>query len=257
MKTVKIAKGTQALEGGMPHTHANIIIMNAEWFKHPQFSTFIHELVHINQREYPDKYRKLFTDLNFRFVKIQGFDDVMLRSRHNPDTFDPEIFDSDLGINKKDWIWYCSDNKRFYWLGAVFRSITPESLNDVEYLAYELSPSIEPEVFFYNGGIPISLSKFTEFNKYFAGISNNHYHPNEITAELIEKIISTRGKFAKSNMTTSAVRHIKDFITDFFTDFLAADFTGTHLCTPFAAFLLCHMLPSLPMRVCPPQLFAG
>ena len=231
---ITIAKGNSKLEAGMPHTHNNIIIMNDRWFQKPKFSTFIHELIHIHQRYNFNIYSNLYKQLNFQFVKITGFDNIVIRNRHNPDSFIDNIRrnnesgreNSDSGRensdsennNRKegefwDWIWYCDENKRYYWIGAVFTSITPNSLTDVEYLAYELTPSIEKKSYFYNGTTPIKLSKFLEFNKYFANIDNNNYQPNEIIAELIEKIITSYGIFANNNNIHS-INTINKFISN-------------------------------------------
>ena len=208
---ITIAKGSPKLEAGMPHTHNNIIIMNSQWFNKPKFSTFIHELIHIHQRYSYSIYSNLYTQLNFQFVKITGFDNIITRNRHNPDSFNNINYTT---YNEFwDWIWFCNTNNRYYWIGAIFTSITPNSLTDVEYLAYEVTHSIEKKSYFYNGTIPIKLTNFTEFNTYFAHINNNNYQPNEIIAELIEKIITSYGIFAKDNNIYS-VNTINKFIND-------------------------------------------
>lgn len=207
-----IAKGNSKLEAGMPHTHDNIIIMNSQWFNKPKFSTFIHELIHIHQRYKYSIYSNLYNQLNFHFVKITGFDSIITRNRHNPDSFIDNITNSNIR-EFWDWIWFCNDNNRYYWIGAVFTSITPNSLTDVEYLAYELSPSADKNSYFYNGTIPIKLQNFNEFNTYFSHIDNNNYQPNEIIAEIIEKIITSYGIFTKNNNIYS-INTINQFIND-------------------------------------------
>jgi hypothetical protein len=85
---------TPSAEGGMPHTRAPNIICLPAYFPESRIQeTLEHELVHIDQRQNPDKWRKralaegwtpvLEGDLPAEWVK---------RCRLNPDTFDARFW---------------------------------------------------------------------------------------------------------------------------------------------------------------------
>lgn len=173
---VKIAKQQSWLEGGMPHTHQNIIVLNPSWFNNPRRSTFIHELTHVDQRLKPDIYPKLYQ--KWRFIHypkgihtIKGLENKVILSRHNPDGLD------------LNWIWK-TPNNNYYWFSAEFLRGEQLSLSDVEYLAYQLERDIDGNYFYLNK-LPIPLKDWKVFQEYFK-INNNHYHPNEIAAQYSE-----------------------------------------------------------------------
>ena len=171
----KITKSSKWLEMGMPHTHADVIIFNSGFFKNPSWTTFIHECVHIDQRIGLgiNKYTELYNTwgfIHYNISRIKGFEAIIIRNRLNPDAIDC------------NWIWHCKADGNYYWIGAVFNSITPDNLGDVSYNSYKLTKDNRGD-FYYNGNDTITLSKWDNFRNYFGNISNNHYHPNEISAE--------------------------------------------------------------------------
>jgi hypothetical protein len=199
-RDISLSLGADWLESGMPHTHANTIIMNSSWIKHPTCSTFFHELTHIAQRRYPAQFAELYKVWGFSYVgleNIQGLEAIAQRARHNPDA-------NDFG-----WVWQDKETGYYYWINAVFNSITPENLTEVQWQAYKLEASttktqliVHPEgvrlgdfnssigVPIYRthhgiGGQPIDLAKFPAYSEYF-GTGPNHYHPNEIAAQYAE-----------------------------------------------------------------------
>jgi hypothetical protein len=185
---VKIAKGNIWLEGGMPHTHYDTIIMPHDMFrKLTQYKygrptdnfairefglTLIHELVHIEQRIEPEKYEHLYENWGFQLpTAVNGMEHPLYMNRINPD-----------GLENK-WIWQPSNLKninKWYWIGAIHKD-NAVNLKNVEYIAHSVQ---------YSQGIAtlnnitrrILLEDFKPFINYF-GITNNHYHPNEISAE--------------------------------------------------------------------------
>ncbi len=163
-------KGRVWLEAGMPHTHGRAVIMPESWTNNPTESTFIHELAHIHQRFWPDKYTMLYSMWGFQRSGgiIKGLEQKVGMYRLNPDGLD------------MDWIWREPKSGQLYWIASLFTSLDPETIRDVEYLAFSVSPGMV-----YTGSAPRPLATFTEFQEYF-NINNNHYHPNEIAAQYFE-----------------------------------------------------------------------
>jgi hypothetical protein len=178
----KLAKGATWLEGGMPHTHEDVIILPAKYFTPSgfSFSTFLHEVTHIHQRKYPQDWDELiwqwgFLHYNFLDAPASGLENILVRNRTNPDGLD---------IN---YLWRDPKSSKYYWIGAVFPTITPSSLtNDMQYIACEMIGD-SSNVYRYTG-ITVNLSQFGGFLDYF-GLRNNHYHPNEIIAEYMSKYL--------------------------------------------------------------------
>lgn len=171
---IKIVKGNTWLENGMPHTHANYIIFNANMFKLFSYNTFIHELTHVHQRLIPQNYYQLYEMWGFYYYdlkNIKGFEEVIKRNRHNPDGLDC------------NWILRNSCDNKDYWIGAVYNSTVPNSLQDVNLEAYTLIN--QNNVIIYNGQTPQLITQFDDFKKLFC-VSSNHYHPNEIVAQYME-----------------------------------------------------------------------
>jgi hypothetical protein len=192
----KIAKGSKWLEMGMSHTHADVIIFSQDMFNDKSFSwaTFIHECVHIDQRLNLDRYESLyklwgFIDTNVSAIK--GMESIMIRNRLNPDAID------------FNWIWKCHSDDNYYWIGAVFNSITPSSLGDVSYVGLKLEHrgyDNNTHNFYYNGTDTRNLNNWREFKEYF-DITNNQYHPNEIIAEYMGIYFSNEDKNAINKNT--------------------------------------------------------
>jgi hypothetical protein len=183
-KTI-IAKNSEWLESGMPHTHNNIIFFPQQWFNEIQNTstrtnntkllengaTLCHEIIHIIQRIDTDKFNKLYERWGFINASyIDNFNSIVNLNRENPDG---------LNIN---WIW--RSNTNYYWFGAVFKNDQPNKLSDVNYSiypVYEIDKNRKQYKISENNLIS-NISDFDEHRKYFK-LTNNHYHPNEIVAE--------------------------------------------------------------------------
>ena len=178
----KLAKGANWLEGGMPHTHEDVIILPASYFTPTgfQFPTFFHEITHIHQRKYPEDWDDLiwrwgFQHYNFLDSPASGLENIMARNRTNPDGLD---------VN---YVWKCPTSSKYYWIGAIYSTITPTSLTDgIQYIACELNLDNSNNYRF--TGTTINLAQFGGFIDYF-GVRNNNYHPNEIIAEYMAKYL--------------------------------------------------------------------
>jgi len=196
LKESNIAKSAEWLEGGMPHTHDKTIVFPESWFKEVSSyfkdldnkivfngSTLMHELIHIHQRIKPDLYNNIYRE--WGFIKVDFMDNmntILELNRNNPD-----------GMEDK-WIWVDRSQKgnlKYYWIGAIFNKLNPV-INQVNYYAYQMNKventqENDLKIVRLSENPPILLSEFDSFNNYF-GITNNHYHPNEIAAQYIEEL---------------------------------------------------------------------
>lgn len=199
---IKIAKSSKWLESGMPHTHNNIIILNESAFNSSfQFSTFLHEIIHIHQRKYPQDWNELILSLRFQNYNFldnpsSGLENILLRNRTNPDGLD---------IN---YLWCDPITNKHYWIGTIYSTIIPVSLiNDMQYIACHMQ--IDNAGMYKYTGTMINLNNFNNFNNFF-GITNNNYHPNEIIAEYINIYI---GNYNYNNY--DGYKLFKIYIDDF------------------------------------------
>ena len=197
LKISYIAKSSSWLEGGMPHTHDKTVILPESWFNETTSyfksmdnkiafngSTLMHELVHIHQRIKPDLYTNIYRE--WGFIKVDFMDnmsDILEFNRNNPD-----------GMQDK-WIWVDRSQKdqlKYYWIGALYQDKVNPEITRVNYYAYQVNKienthENDLKIVRLSGNPPIPLSEFSSFNQYF-GITNNHYHPNEIIAQYVEEI---------------------------------------------------------------------
>lgn len=182
IKKVKIIKVSNDMEGGYPHTYKNYIIFPESWFRNISITTFIHELVHIDQRLRPNLYYNLYNSWCFSKYNLNEIDNmksIINQNRVNPDGLD---------IN---WIWHPNpESNKSYWIGALFNhQYKPNNIADVKYLIITLKINktgkkleiVDKEK---------NISSHLLFNDYFGNINNNHYHPNEIVAEYMSILYS-------------------------------------------------------------------
>jgi hypothetical protein len=213
-----LAKSQEWLESNMPHTHKNVIILPRKWFSdlvkknkkeldvsalNNEALTLLHELLHIHQRKHKHKYNELYKKWGFTQPSyIHNSDDFFRISRNNPDA------------NDFKWVW--NNNSLNYIIGAVFnmnsnmnsnsssnninvfdddefKEGTIENLNltNVSYKIHQLE-SIGENIYKINenttqnlDGSSKNIKNNKQFNDYF-GITNNHYHPNEIASQYLE-----------------------------------------------------------------------
>lgn len=172
---IEIAKAQSSLEGGMPHTLGNIIIMDSDWFQSPRATTFLHEITHIHQRELPFEFEELYPQLGYQaydVTHIRGMESILQRNRNNPDGLSP------------NWVWCDRPSNIHWWIGAIFPNTTPSGLTNVDLVALKLETDTQGNLYLLKQ-IPQSLDTLRSFNSFF-GNNPNNYHPNEMTAKFAE-----------------------------------------------------------------------
>ena len=185
LNEISIAKAKEWLEAGMPHTLEKTIIMDANWFVNPRKTTLLHELTHIHQRQIEFDFEDLYKELGYYYNPeyIKGMEDIYPLNRNNPDGLSkywlwkmPKTVNGDTNTN--------SSLTNYWWIGAIFTTITPKSLTDVNLIALKLDRDNEGH-FYYLKQHPTILNTFQIFIKFF-GNNPNNYHPNEMTAKFAE-----------------------------------------------------------------------
>lgn len=188
---IQFAKQQNWLESNMPHTHNTTIVFPHSLFINPKDSILLHELTHIHQRKQINDFENLYHDWGFfkHHKPIKGLENKVLLSRHNPDG---------LELN---WLWKCPIDKenKIYWITAEFNNLDEPNLTNVSYLAYPVDTDSRQNYYYLNK-TPIHLTSLSNFNSYF-GITNNHYHPNEISAQYAEYYLEDI-KVNRNNKTT-------------------------------------------------------
>ena len=186
IKNLKFAKYQDHIENGFPHTNSNIIFFTGSFIS-PLVKLYnendldeaisqigfviIHEAVHIWQRKEP----KIFLDLynnywNFVNVdKIYNVEYLDKLKRYNPDGVDT------------NWIFKIK-GKYIYILSIYLENA--KNIGDVKFIGIYVEKNGEKFVIPTNSKQHV-LSNIKEFNDFFNGIYGNHYHPNELSAEII------------------------------------------------------------------------
>lgn len=195
LNEISIAKAQSWLEAGMPHTLEKTIVMDAHWFIEPRNTTLVHELIHIHQRDIEFDFEDLYKDLGYYYNPgyIKGMEDIYPLNRNNPDGLStywlwkmPKISNSNTNsssLNSLDTI-NSSNINNYWWIGAIFKSIIPNSLRDVNLVALKLDRDNEGN-FYYLKQHPTLINNWKPFIAFF-GKNPNNYHPNEMTAKFAE-----------------------------------------------------------------------
>lgn len=208
---ITIIKSSNELEYGMPHTLKKNIIFPQSLFDNivnkynlnlvsslleNEALTFLHELMHIHQRYNKEKYLDLFKKWGFeKAMFIHNYENIKYRNRRNPD-----------GLNL-DWVW--NTNNKYYIINAIFNK-KPSSLGDVSYIAKYITKN-DNKIFSNNNDILIKLHNFDNFNDFF-GITNNHYHPNEIASQYFEDYINIYYLKNEENIHNKGFQYFKQKI---------------------------------------------
>jgi len=168
----KILISKNNLEGGMPFTIDNYVIIPDKLINSISINTLLHEKIHILQRNYQDKFNKFYK-------QIYPFLYMMKDNRIIPNELD-KINMTNPDSNNTYWIYYIYNK---LWLPLL---IYDKKYNTFKELAYPI---------IFNKKIMIDIYNPTELNKLLPNIDNRFslYHPNEIFAcQLSHDIIEKR-----------------------------------------------------------------
>ena len=203
-KSWSFAKINSEVENGFPHTHKDTIFLSADTIKDSDkrlLYVLVHEQMHVIQRKNMRLFDKLYTKyLPFKSGKLNIEESFIDKMRLNPDTrLTPE----------KEYMYKDTDDK-YYYLCAVYNLEIPNNLGDVDYIAVECKFDKDSGEFTATNN-KVEITTLDNFNNYFR-LTGNHYHPNEISAELIG-IYYSRVNFEPSSALIDIERWIKENIS--------------------------------------------
>ena len=199
LNEISIAKAKGWLEGGMPHTLDKTIVMDSQWFIAPRRKTLLHELTHVHQREVEFDFEDLYKELGYYYnpETIKGMESIYPLNRNNPDGLStfwlwkmPKIdgSTSNNNSNNNSINEMTMNTTNYWWIGAIFKTVNPDSLSDVVLVALKMERDSEGH-FYYLKQNPTYLNKWAPFITFF-GDNPNNYHPNEMTAKFSECYLS-------------------------------------------------------------------
>jgi hypothetical protein len=192
-KPWKLAKVSDEVDFGFPHTNEDTIFLPQSFVSAPVDSFFIqtlvHEQVHVWQRSMPSLFEELYT-LHWGFIKtnrVCGSVKYLRKQRTNPD------------IGHLYYIF-----RGDYLPLSVFE---PET-NKTKYIGIPVKENSKSD-----GGFMIDYERNTrdlntvpEYFNYFK-LSNNHYHPDELSAEVIAQLFMETYSSSGSNNNNNTSSH--------------------------------------------------
>ena len=174
--TFKFIKTTNKVETGLPHTREDCIVLPENIIKYSDtdlMETILHEYIHILQKKYPESFKYLYTQI-WPFVNVNKIEiPVNNKQRSNPDALKltwAYKYDQKLFLPKSEL-----SEKYGYRLNMPNKVAIP--LKQINNSKYEAQTDET-----------IQLDDLDGYNEKFCNITQN-YHPNEISAVLITKII--------------------------------------------------------------------
>lgn len=153
-------------EGGMPHTLGNRVIFPlreslATDSPRKLWTTMIHELCHVHQRQHPDDWMSLYEQLGFVHISPQDVPDLLRGDNvvANPDA-------GYAGMPQIGWWSYKGQ------VGALVFTSSPATIRDHTSVVFPVTPD----------GASVGTNQLREA---FGGLCGQYDHPNEITACII------------------------------------------------------------------------
>lgn len=164
--TWKFAKLSDELEYSFPHTHSDTIFIPETMLKSDLsdklIGTLVHEMIHVWQRKSPNRFEYLY-QYHWKFTRVENIcnsSKYLKKMRSNPDIHH---------------IFYIFNNNILPL--TIFDDLYNTSFVGIPIKNFKIDDSKKV----------LSLTEIKEYNDFF-GISYNHYHPNELSAELLSKI---------------------------------------------------------------------
>lgn len=192
----RFVKVTDDIEGGLPHTRANVIVFSESLLKSigqtaqkqqwqlSLMNILVHEQVHVIQRVN----RKAFADL---YVQQWGFRKVVAIPGAEAWLANHQIVNPD-GVDVL-WVWPVPGTSRVIWPRVILagENPMPSMPEDFMMVGVELAESASTyRVVMDKKDVPRFHNLFDEpaFMEKFAGI-NSLYHPNEIAADYLAGLV--------------------------------------------------------------------
>lgn len=206
---LRFAKYRNFIENGFPHTHKDVIFISENFINkilgfynnnnlvgaiEVLGATIIHEAVHISQRKYLNEYLDLYENY-WKFAKVDEiYNSEYLKKKIR---FNPDGPDTNWVFNMK--------GKHIYILSIYRKNAT--DIGEVNYVGILLEKEnnnyIVP-----NGVKPRNLTDIDEFTYFFENLWGNHYHPNEISAELLSIFYLKQMKISHEKYTNIGYKNM-------------------------------------------------
>lgn len=192
MKTWNLIKISSNMDWGFPYTINNYIVISDDFITNTttkqMLSTLFHEQFHIYQRKYPMIFKKLYSQWNFKYIKNfklpSKIDDYIIT---NPDA------------PNNDYIFKLNKNNYLLPILILDKNNNDNHLSKCIYLKKNKNLfSIKSSKLFNLKDIPNYYTRFYKIHQ--------NYHPNEIFANLMSKIV-----FQKLQLNNSDHKLIKKF----------------------------------------------
>ena len=186
INNLKFAKFQNHIDNGYPHTNSDIIFFTESYISKLLYyynnndiepaikdigAVIIHEAVHVWQRKDSKVFIDLFTNYwNFEKIsKMYNGEWLESLNRYNPDGVDTN--------------WIFKFNKKNIFILSIYQD-EATNIGDVDFIGVYVEKNgnkcVMPEE---SKLYPLSTIK--EFNSFFEHLDGNHYHPNEISAEMM------------------------------------------------------------------------
>lgn len=215
---IKFAKYENHIENGFPHTQSDTIFITGFFINNIIYyfnnndvknaikdlgSIIVHECVHVWQRKEPEKFMKLYT-YYWHFIKankIKNGDSLKKLNRYNPDGID---------LN-----WVFNYKNKYIWLLSLYNN-DAKNISNVKYVGVFLD-KLEDNVFSLKDNKDNkheNLLDIPEFTIFFNNITGNHYHPNELSAELISIFYLKQMRISHKKFTNKAYENMLIWLRD-------------------------------------------
>ena len=185
-------KVSSLVENGFPHTHKDVIYLPSNFvttlvnhiknhsvkYAYENLGhVLVHEKTHVWQRIEPELFKSFYKLLNFEKLKFSETTLEWLRknTRTNPDGMDLE--------------WGYKNKSGKYYTFASLWNKNPNDLSDIKNVAIPLTPNkthSEWKIAEKDNKKIIPITELSSWNT-IIGLTSNHYHPNEISAEGISR----------------------------------------------------------------------
>lgn len=219
-KGIKFAKFEDFVDNGYPHTNSDIIFLTGtfinrlyKYYNNNDIknmfidvgSIIIHECIHIWQRKEPEKFMRLYKKY-WHFSnpnKIYNLKFLEKIRRFNPDG--------------KKINWVLNLNKKHILLASIYKE-NATNIGNVHYVGVFLDKQ--------NGHYSINedeqsiknlknITDIEEFNDFFRHLYGNHYHPNELSAELLSIFYLKTLKLSHRKFTNTAYKNMLLWLKEF------------------------------------------